>query len=63
MGLIYQVEHTSFIGVLARKLYILVLLRLYPPRSDTKPSPIGSFVGLKEFIVPIAVVEDLNIGL
>jgi hypothetical protein len=57
------VEYISLIGVLARKLYTLVLLRLYPPRSGAKPSPISSFVGLKEFIVPIAIVEDLSIGL
>jgi hypothetical protein len=63
IGLVYQVEYISLIGVLAYKLYALALLRLYPPRLGAKPSPIGSFVGLKEFIVSIAIVEDLSIGL
>jgi hypothetical protein len=63
MGLVYQVEYISFVGALARKLYALALLRPYPPRSGAKLSPIGSFIGLKEFVVPIAIVEDLSIGL
>jgi len=63
IGLVYQVEYASLIRVLVRKLYALVLLRLYPSRSGAKPSPIGSFVGPKEFVVPIAIVEDLGTGL
>jgi hypothetical protein len=57
------VEYISLVGVLARKLYTLALLRLYPSRSGAKLSPIGSFVGLKEFVVLIAIVEDLSTGL
>jgi hypothetical protein len=57
------VEYTSLIRALVRKLYALALLRLYPSRSGAKPSPIGSFIGLKEFVIPIAIVEDLSTGL
>jgi hypothetical protein len=63
IGLIYQVEHTGPVRVLAYKLYTLVLLRLYPSRLGTKSSPFGSFIGLKKFIISIAIVEDLSIGL
>ena len=63
MGLIYQVEYVSLIGALACKLYALALLRLCPSGSGAKLPPIGSFVGPKEFIVPIAVVKDPSTGL
>ena len=56
-------EYIGLVRALARKLYALVLLRLYPPRSDAKLSSLGSLVGLKEFVVPIAIVEDLSTGL
>jgi hypothetical protein len=57
------VEYIGLVGVLARKLYTLVLLRLCPSWSGAKPPSLGSLIGPKEFIVPIAVVEDLSIGL
>jgi hypothetical protein len=41
----------------------LALLRPRPPRPGAKPPTLNLFVGLKEFVVPIAVVEDPSTGL
>ena len=63
IGLIYQVEHIGPVGALAYKLYALALLRPHPPRLGAKLPPFGPFIGLKKFVVPIAIVEDLGTGL
>jgi len=57
------VEYIGLIWTLAYKLYALVLLRLYPSRPGAKLSSLAPFIGLKEFVIPIAIVKDLSIGL
>jgi hypothetical protein len=56
-------EYTGSVRTLARKLYALVCLWLYPLRLDTKSSTFYLFVGLQKVAMPVAVVEDLGIGL
>ena len=56
-------EDIGPIGVLARRLYALVYLQLYPLGLDAKLSTLYSLIGLQEIAISIAIVEDLGIGL
>jgi hypothetical protein len=56
-------EYAGPVRALTHELHTLAFLRLSPPGSDTELSPFGSFVGLQELVITVAIVEDLSTGL
>ena len=56
-------DYVALVRVLVRKSPALTLLQLYPLGSDAKPSALGSFVGLQQATISLAIVEDLGVGL